>query len=513
MTDDHSDQTTLHIGYGAGFAGDRPQAALALATRHGPRYLALELLAERTLAQCQQRRHDDETSGYALRLFDFLEPILPTCLASGIPVITNGGAANPVAAAHRLRPWLDDHGFHDTRIACVLGDDLVEQLSASSPPDWLPEDVVLDEVVSCNVYIGAERIQQALEEGADIVMCGRVADPSMAVGAVRHGLGWSAGDPELTAIALATGHLLECCTQITGGYFADPITNPVPDPAHPGCPIIELRSDGRLIVTKTTGTGGMVSARTVKEQLLYEIHDPAAYLTPDGVMDVSQAQVIEQGDDRVEVRGIQGLPAPATLKGNLALTLLVLTALFTGLFPLYLTFMIGLAVALVLNFPSLKDQADAIARHASDALSMALVMLAAGILLGVLAGTGMSDGMAYRLLDLLPASAVGSLHIIVGILGVPLQMIFSPDAYYFALMPIVRDVAQAGGVSVEAIARAMLIGENTGFSVSPVVPSVYLAIGLAGVDLRAHIRFSFLWAWGLSVVLLLFAMLIGAVAA
>lgn len=199
--------------------------------------------------------------------------------------------------------------------------------------------------------------------------------------------------------------------------------------------------------------------------------------------------------------------------GNLALTLLVLAALFTGLFPLYLTFMIGLAVALVLNFPSLKDQADAVARHASDALSMALVMLAAGVLLGILAGTGMSDGMAHRLLDLLPGGAVSSLHIIVGVLGVPLQMIFSPDAYYFALMPIVRDVAQAGGVSVEAIARAMLIGENTGFSVSPVVPSVYLAIGLAGVDLRAHIRFSFLWAWGLSVILLLFAMLIGAVAA
>ncbi|ARS54408.1 acyclic terpene utilization AtuA family protein [Kushneria konosiri] len=323
MTDTRPDQTTLHIGYGAGFAGDRPQAALALArdlaSRHGPRYLALELLAERTLAQCQQRRHDDERSGYALRLFDFLEPILPICLESRIPVITNGGAAHPVAAAYRLRTWLDAQGFHNARIACVLGDDLFEQLGTTPSPDWLPEDVVLDEVVSCNVYIGAERIQQALEEGADIVLCGRVADPSMAVGAIRHGLGWSADDPGLTAIALATGHLLECCTQITGGYFADPITNPIPDPAHPGCPIIELGAEGQLIVTKTAGTGGMVSARTVKEQLLYEIHDPAAYLTPDGVMDISRAQVIDHGDNRVEVRGIQGRPAPATLKGNLGL--------------------------------------------------------------------------------------------------------------------------------------------------------------------------------------------------
>lgn len=323
MTDHCPDQTTLHIGYGAGFAGDRPQAALALArdlaSRHGPRYLALELLAERTLAQCQQRRYDDSTSGYALRLFDFLEPILPICLAGRIPVITNGGAAHPVAAARRLRGWLDDQGFHDARIACVLGDDLVEQLGATPAPEWLPASVVLDDVVSCNVYIGAEQIQQALEEGADIVLCGRVADPSMAVGAIRHGLGWSAEDPGLTAIALATGHLLECCTQITGGYFADPVTNPVPDPAHPGCPIIELRADGRLIVTKTTDTGGMVTARTVKEQLLYEIHDPAAYLTPDGVMDVSRARVIDHGDNRVEVRGIHGHPAPATLKGNLGL--------------------------------------------------------------------------------------------------------------------------------------------------------------------------------------------------
>ncbi|OHV08448.1 CitMHS family transporter [Kushneria phosphatilytica] len=196
---------------------------------------------------------------------------------------------------------------------------------------------------------------------------------------------------------------------------------------------------------------------------------------------------------------------------NLGLTLLVLVALFTGLFPLYLTFMIGLALALLLNYPDPARQGEQISEHAASALQMALVMLAAGILLGVLAGTEMSEGMADTLIALLPGQTAGYLHLIVGVFGVPLQMIFSPDAYYFALMPIVRDVSQAAGVPLEAVARAMLIGENTGFSVSPVVPSVYLAIGLANVELRSHIRFTFLWAWGLSIVLLGFAVLIGAV--
>ncbi|WP_199287829.1 acyclic terpene utilization AtuA family protein [Kushneria phosphatilytica] len=318
-----SEPELLHIGYGAGFAGDRPDAAIALAhdlaERPGPRYLAFELLAERTLAETQQRRLADPEQGYAERLFDFLDPVLPICLPAGIPIITNGGAAHPVAAARRLRATLERIGHGGARIACVLGDDLQDALDPHHPPAWLPREVPFEDIVSCHVYIGAESVTRALEEGADVVICGRIADPSMAVGAIRHAFGWSATDWQRTAIALATGHLLECCTQVTGGYFADPGFKDVPDPAHPGCPIVELKRSGELVVTKTAGSGGVVNARTVREQLLYEIHDPGAYLTPDGVLDLNEVTVIDHGNDRVEVTGIRGHPAPDTLKGNLGL--------------------------------------------------------------------------------------------------------------------------------------------------------------------------------------------------
>ena len=187
---------------------------------------------------------------------------------------------------------------------------------------------------------------------------------------------------------------------------------------------------------------------------------------------------------------------------NVALTVAILACLFTGIFPLYACFMVGLGIALPLNFSSLEAQTDRIKAHAADALQMVLVMMAAGVLLGVLSGAKMSDGMALALIDALPSGSAQYLHLIIGAFGVPLGMIFSPDAYYFALLPVIRDVAVAAGVPLEAVARAMLIGENTGFAISPVVPSVYLALALAGVELRKHILYTFFWAWGVSLVML-----------
>jgi CitMHS family citrate-Mg2+:H+ or citrate-Ca2+:H+ symporter len=196
---------------------------------------------------------------------------------------------------------------------------------------------------------------------------------------------------------------------------------------------------------------------------------------------------------------------------NVALTGAILACLFTGIFPLYACFMVGLGIALPLNFPSLDAQAERLKAHASDALQMVLVMMAAAVLLGVLSGAKMSDGMALALIDFLPGGSAQYLHVIVGFFGVPLGMIFSPDAYYFALLPLIRDVAAAAGVPLEAVARAMLIGENTGFSISPVVPSVYLALALSGVELRKHMAYTFFWAWGVSLVMLAFAVATGAV--
>lgn len=312
--------TTVHIGCGAGFANDRPDAALALASdlaaRDGRRFLFFELLAERTLAEAQLRRLADAESGYATRLFDFLEPVLEICLDAGIPIITNGGAANPGAAARRLRTQLQGSRFAAARIACVLGDDLLD--SGEALQRWLPK--TLDgEVVSVNVYTGADGIAQALDEGANIVLCGRVADPSLAVGPLRHAFGWQADDWDRIALATAVGHLLECCTQVTGGYFAHPGLKDVPDLATVGCPIASIEADGRLTIGKAAGTGGCVTERTVKEQLLYEVHDPAAYLTPDVTLDLTQARVRQVGEDRVQVDGVRGHPRPVELKGLVGL--------------------------------------------------------------------------------------------------------------------------------------------------------------------------------------------------
>ncbi|GGK00489.1 acyclic terpene utilization AtuA family protein [Pseudomonas matsuisoli] len=310
---------TIYVGCGAGFANDRPDAArslaLDLATRQGPRYLMFELLAERTLAETQMRRLADADTGYALRLFDFLDPVLDLCLDAGIPIITNGGAANPRAAARRLRKQLASGRHSTAKIACVLGDDLLEQ----GQTQWAPQPSDGRETVSINVYVGADGIVDALNEGADIVLCGRVSDPSLAVGAIRHGLGWAADDWDKMAIATATGHLLECCTQVTGGYFAHPGRKDVPNPANPGCPIAEISADGSVVIGKTEESGGCVTVRTVREQLLYEVHDPAAYLTPDVIMDLSAVTAQAVGPDRVAISGVRGHPRPDTLKGLVGL--------------------------------------------------------------------------------------------------------------------------------------------------------------------------------------------------
>jgi CitMHS family citrate-Mg2+:H+ or citrate-Ca2+:H+ symporter len=228
-------------------------------------------------------------------------------------------------------------------------------------------------------------------------------------------------------------------------------------------------------------------------------------------MSLGAAATCDMDDLQTQSREFSLSPRELRYWLNVGLTAAILVCLFTGIFPLYACFMVGLGIALPLNFPSLDAQAERLKAHASDALQMVLVMMAAAVLLGVLSGAKMSDGMALALIDILPAGSAQYLHVIVGFFGVPLGMIFSPDAYYFALLPVIKDVAAAAGVPLEAVARAMLIGENTGFSISPVVPSVYLALALSGVELRKHMAYTFFWAWGVSLVMLAFAVATGAV--
>lgn len=310
----------LRIGCAAGFSGDRTDGAApvveALVAAGGPGVLIFETLAERTLALAQLARRTNPDAGYEPLLDDLLRPVLARCLASNIAIVSNFGAANPEGAARRIHSMARDLGLPAPRIAIVEGDDVSgpdhrEALGAAMGP-------VANTIrpVSANAYLGAEAIADALLAGAQVVVCGRVADPSLAVGPALAHFRWARDDWDRLARATMAGHLLECGTQVTGGYYADPGYKDVPGMATLGYPIAEIDADGHCTITKPAGTGGRIDEHTVKEQLLYELHDPAAYLTPDVVADITAARVLEAGPDRVRLEGVRGHPRPATLKVN-----------------------------------------------------------------------------------------------------------------------------------------------------------------------------------------------------
>lgn len=308
----------LRIAAAAGFSGDRLDAAAPLVRElralGGPAVLIFETLAERTLALAQLARRADPEAGYEPLLDELLRPVLADCLAAGIPIVSNFGAANPRGAARRIAALAAELGLAAPRVAVVLGDDLsgpahraeLERLLGRDGGDW----------VSANAYQGALPIAEALRAGAQIVVCGRVADPALALGPALAHYGWALDDWDRLAGATMAGHLLECGTQVSGGYYADPGFKDVPGLACLGYPIAEIHADGSCVITKPAGSGGRIDRHTVTEQLLYELHDPAAYLTPDVVADISAAELHEDGPDRVRLSGVRGHPRPATLKVN-----------------------------------------------------------------------------------------------------------------------------------------------------------------------------------------------------
>lgn len=308
----------LAIGCAAGFGGDRTDAAApiveTLIARGGAGVLIFEMLAERTLALAQLDRRTNPEGGYAPLLEPMVRPVLRRCLEHRIPIVSNFGAANPRAAAHRIQQIAHEQGMSKVRIAVVEGDDLSDTRGQELLRRYLSPADLEREVVSANVYLGARAIADALHAGAQVVVTGRVADPSLAVGPAMVYFNWSETDWDTLGRATMAGHLLECGAQVTGGYFADPGFKDVPDLHAVGFPIAEIAADGSFVITKADATGGVVDARTVKEQLLYELHDPAAYLTPDVVADISDAEVEEVGKNRVAVTGVRGHPRPETLK-------------------------------------------------------------------------------------------------------------------------------------------------------------------------------------------------------
>ena len=310
----------LRVGSAAGFSGDRIDAAgpvvQALAASGGPAVLIFETLAERTLALAQLARRERADAGYEPLLDLMLRPVLGTCLEAGIRIVSNFGAAHPLGAARRIQALARELGLRRPRIAVVRGDDLGDEAHRAMLVQALGDAAPRAPIVSANAYLGAEAIADALRAGAEIVVAGRVADPSLTVGPALAHYGWAADDWDRIAGATMAGHLLECGAQVTGGYFADPGYKDVPDLATVGYPIAEIEPDGGCVITKPPGTGGRVDERTVKEQLLYEVHDPAAYLTPDVVADLTQARVVAEGPDRVRLTGVRGHARPAQLKVN-----------------------------------------------------------------------------------------------------------------------------------------------------------------------------------------------------
>ncbi|VWC47829.1 ABC transporter substrate-binding protein [Burkholderia lata] len=311
----------VRIGAGAGYSGDRIEPAVELAEHGQLDYLVFECLAERTIAIAQQARRKDPALGYDPLLDARMHAVLPVAAPKGVRIVSNMGAANPRAAARRTAQIAQSLGFAKLKVAAVEGDDVLDVvLRGAFRFEESGDDVAAyrDRIVSANAYLGAAPIVDALAAGADVVLTGRVADPSLFTAPLIHAFGWQMDDWDTLGAATVVGHLLECAGQVTGGYFADPGYKDVPNLARLGFPIGEVAADGSVVITKVPHAGGRVSAATCKEQLLYEIHDPARYLQPDVVADFTRVAVVEEAADRVRVTGGRGTARPDTLKVSVA---------------------------------------------------------------------------------------------------------------------------------------------------------------------------------------------------
>ena len=318
----NDNQRTVRIGGASGFWGDSSVGAPQLVKSGQIDYLVFDYLAELTMSILAGARLKKPELGYATDFVSVaMKAVLKDVVKQGIRVVSNAGGVNPQGCADALAALAAEQGV-SLKIAVVSGDDvspLLPQLRQSQPPvRELQSGAALPErVLTANAYLGAGPIQAALDAGAQIVVCGRVADPSLTVGPAMSHFGWRADDWDRLGRATMAGHLLECGAQVCGGYFADPGYKDVPGLESVGFPIAEIDADGGCVIGKADGTGGLVTEATVKEQLLYEVHDPAAYLTPDVVADISDAEVRAlPGSDRVELRGVRGHARPGNYKVN-----------------------------------------------------------------------------------------------------------------------------------------------------------------------------------------------------
>lgn len=314
---------TLRIGSGAGYSGDRIEPAVELADRGELDFLIFECLAERTIALAQQARLADPEAGFDPLLAERMRRVLPFVargLESGkrrLRVISNMGAANPLAAARLVRGIAEDLGIKGLKVAAVTGDDVLAALQSDQAyvlDNGTPLASLGDRLISANAYMGVEGIIEALAADADVVITGRVADPSLFLAPQMFTFGWAQDDWTRLGRGTLIGHLLECAGQITGGYFADPGFKDVADLARLGFPLAEVDADGHALISKVAGSGGRIDTATCTEQMIYEVHDPQAYLTPDVTADFSSVSFHQLATDQVRGEGAQGRARPLTLK-------------------------------------------------------------------------------------------------------------------------------------------------------------------------------------------------------
>jgi hypothetical protein len=319
----------VRIGNAQAFWGDRSDAAAEMLAREPDLdYLTLDYLAEVSMSILAAQRERDPAAGYARDFVDVVRSLVPYWNAGGrCRLIANAGGLNPRGCAEACEAVLQEAVGRPIRIGVVWGDDVLHEIKKAER--WTPEfrmhtdryrnldsadpiSDVVDRLVTANAYLGAAPIARSLADDVDIVITGRVADPSLVVGACLHHFGWKHDDWDRLAGATVAGHLIECGTQVTGGISTDWLD--LSDPGHIGFPIVEVSEDGSCVVTKPAGTTGEVTGATVKEQLLYEIGDPAAYVSPDVKVSFLSLNVEDLGGDRVRVSGANGGPAPETLK-------------------------------------------------------------------------------------------------------------------------------------------------------------------------------------------------------
>ena len=311
------------IGGGQGFWGDSPDAAIHMIRNADIQYMGCDYLAELTLSIMAKQQLKDPTKGFAPDVTTrILKEAGKEAWDKHIKICTNAGGMNINGCVDGIRQWAEGNSMSGYKIGFVTGDNIKDKIPQLLKDGWTFPNFdydrnfndILDKIYNCNVYIGHEGIEGCLAEGADVVITGRAADSALFLAPLKYEFGWAADDWDNLARGIMAGHLLECAGQVTGGYFADPGYKDVPDLWKLGFPLIEIDETGAFTVTKVEGSGGLVSVDTCKEQMIYEIHNPKAYLTPDATADFSKVTFRQIGENQVRAEHATTHGRPETLK-------------------------------------------------------------------------------------------------------------------------------------------------------------------------------------------------------